>query len=182
MVNRAVETPHLEIRVEVFFSWSARPYTETAGLSGACLPISPKNPDAKPEVARVSGRRGKERRSPFNYLEWLDQKALALPPAQDWLGKQDEQYGQFMLARYPSLRPADRPLAEKLANHTWAAWVSKIATRESSCLDRLDADQKTQLAALVMETVKAVDDRKRQHLKVSLIRHLQMKRVGVIGG
>src|ERR1700688_4391336 len=62
-----------------------------ARVEGVCLP------------SRDTGRRKLARLC--NWLKALDEAAKTLPRATDWLG----QYGPFMLARYPNLRPQPVP-------------------------------------------------------------------------
>ena len=98
---------------------------------------------------------------PFNWLEKLDKWAATLSPAADRIGP----YGPFMLARYPNLRP--QPIqgnarsrttcqsGERAADQTFVEWESRIAgnTETAVCLEGLDAEQRRQLAALLLETV-----------------------------
>lgn len=96
---------------------------------------------------------------PFNWLEKLDQEARTLPRAEGWLGP----YGLFMLARYPDLRP--QPLlndghskiacesGERTADRLFEEYEAGIAGNAdtANCLMGLDAVQRRQLAALMLE-------------------------------
>src|SRR5271157_2624956 len=106
-------------------------------------------------------RSGRKPAGPFNWLEWLDRKAARLPRATGWTSPDEP----FMLARYPHLRPAPIPgdvhsrimceSEEKTAAQQFAEWESRIAhDREAAaCLKGLNAKRRTQLAALLLQTI-----------------------------
>lgn len=110
-------------------------------------------------AARKTGRRENARL--FNWLEWLDRKAGTLPRATNWI----KPYGPFMLARYSHLRPKSvrgNPHSrimcesgEKTAAQLFGQWEARIAgSKEAACcLDRLDSEQRKQLAALLLDTI-----------------------------
>jgi hypothetical protein len=125
-------------------------------------------------VAKVEGvclpSRDTGRRKPAclcNWLRALDEAAKTLPRATDWLG----QYGPFMLARYPNLRPQPVPgdahsrimceSGERTAAQLFAEWETRIAqdTVAAPCLERLSAEQRRQLAALLLDTMVALEMR-----------------------
>ena len=88
-----------------------------------------------------------------------------------------------MLARYSNLRPQPRPddprselhckSGEQSAIRAWAEWESKIAHSDASrCLHGLDTAQRTQLAALLLETREAFEIREHQNSGAALRRYL----------
>lgn len=95
----------------------------------------------------------------FNWLEWLDKKAATLPRATNWV------HDPFMLARYRNLRPL--PIegdvhsrimcesGERTAARLFADWELRIAdnTETTVCLEGLNAEQRRQLAALLLQTI-----------------------------
>lgn len=86
-----------------------------------------------------------------NWLKKLDEEASTLPRATSW-----ERYGPFMLARYPQLWPQPIPGNwGEAAAQVFADWESRIVGSEVAtvCLDGLDAEQRKQLAALLLQTV-----------------------------
>jgi len=117
----------------------------------------------------VSNRDGGRQRParPFNWLKDGDEKAKSLPRATDWLGK----YSPFMFARYPNLRPKPTPgdahsrimceFGERTAAQQFAEWERRIAqnTEAAPCLERLSAEQRRQLAALLLDTTVALEMR-----------------------
>ena len=112
---------------------------------------------ANPESETKGSRQSIEE----NWLAQLDAKAGKLPRAKDWLGE----YIYFMFARYPHLRPKPVSRNNRSRSHwrggfqsfcqTLALWERKIAADKKAkrALQGLDADQRSQLAALVAETV-----------------------------
>jgi hypothetical protein len=126
-------------------------------------------------------RRDTERRKPAclcNWLKALDGAAKSLPRARDWLGE----YGPFMLARYPNLHPQRVPgdahsrimceSGERTAAQLFAEWETRIAqdTVAAPCLRSLSPEQRRQLAALLLETVVALE------MRPALARGSQFKR------
>jgi hypothetical protein len=115
--------------------------------------------------SRDTGRR--KPTCPCNWLKALDEAARTLPSATDWLG----QYGPFMLARYPSLHPQPVPgdahsqimceSGERTAARLFAEWETRIVKSvvAAPCLERLSAEQRRQLAALLLETMVALEMR-----------------------
>ena len=108
---------------------------------------------------RVRGGQRPARR--FNWLKRLDEQATELPSATSWL----QPYGPFMLARYANLRP--QPIAgdvhsqldcesgERTAAQLFMEWESRIAENAEAavCLSGLSAEQRRQLAALLLDTI-----------------------------
>ena len=104
---------------------------------------------------------------PFNWLKKLDQEAKTLSRAENWLGP----YGPFMLARYPDLRP--QPLlndghskiayqsGERTTERLFAEYEASITGNAGTakCLKRLDAVQRRQLAALMLEIESELETR-----------------------
>jgi len=96
----------------------------------------------------------------------------------DWLG----QYGPFMLARYPNLHPQPVPgdahsrimceSGERTAAQLFAEWETRIAqeTVAAPCLEGLSAEQRRQLAALLLDTMVALE------MRPALARSSQFKR------
>ena len=118
---------------------------------------------------------------PFNWLEWLDREAARLPRATGWTSPDEP----FMLARYPHLRPAPTPgdvhsrimceSGEKTAAQQFAEWESRIAGSAESavCLEGLCAEQRTQLAALLLQTRVDLEMRKADSRSSQWARHLR---------
>ena len=92
-------------------------------------------------------RSGLKPAGPFNWLKDLDRVAATLPRATSWV----DSYGPFMLARYPNLRPTPIP---GVATQLFVEWESRIAgsAEAAVCLEGLCAEQRTQLAALLLQT------------------------------
>lgn len=103
----------------------------------------------------------------FNWLKRLDEQAVKLPRAANWLTP----YGPFMLERYPNLRP--QPISgnvhsqiacesgEQTAAQLFAEWESRIAGNAEAavCLEGIGAEQRRQLAALLLDTMVALETR-----------------------
>jgi hypothetical protein len=112
-------------------------------------------------AGRKTDRRTKEH--PSNWLAWLDRKAPTLTRATNWVAD------PFMLARYSNLRPqpisgSDRSriaceIQEQIASRVFTEWESRIArTAETSvCLNGLNAEQRKQLAALLIQTITEIE-------------------------
>lgn len=110
---------------------------------------------------------GTSNQKPFNWLEWMDEQALALPPCTDW----DNWYGKFfLLARYPELRPAQHPddpdfgLAstverldedESFFYEALSEYEKQIESHEEAnrALEGLSKEQRRQVAALLMDSL-----------------------------
>src|SRR5260370_27930671 len=93
-----------------------------------------------------------------------------LKRAWSWL----QPYGPFMLARYRHLRPQPNPgdrcsadlckAGEMAAQEFWEQWHARIAQNQDTavCLKGLNSEQRNQLAALLIETLVAFEERKPQ--------------------
>jgi hypothetical protein len=114
----------------------------------------------------------KGRPSPlFNWLEALDKDAQTQLRATHWL-----EYGQFIFSRYPHLRPGpgSRFDCERTAIQLWAKSESEIANhaKAAPCLDGLSEAQRTQLAALLIDTEEALEHYRIQKGKSQWARQL----------
>jgi hypothetical protein len=126
--------------------------------------------------SRDNGRR--KPACPCNWLKALDEAAKTLPRATDWI----EPYSPFMLARYPNLQPQavlgdahSRIMCEsgeRTAAQLFAEWEARIVQNAAAapCLEKLSAEQRRQLAALVLETMVALE------MRPVLARRSQFKR------
>ena len=118
-------------------------------------------------------RSGLKPAGPFNWLKDLDRVAATLPRATSWV----DSYGPFMLARYPHLRPEPVPgnAWEKTAAQQFAEWESRIAHDRdaAACLKGLNAEQRTQLAALLLQTRVDLDMREADSRSLQWARHLR---------
>jgi len=126
-------------------------------------------------------RSGRKPAGPFNWLEWLDRKAARLPRATGWTSPDEP----FMLARYPHLRPAPIPgdvhsrimceSEEKTAAQQFAEWESRIAgsAEAAVCLAGLSAEQRTQIAALLLQTAVDLEMREADSRSSQWARHLR---------
>lgn len=86
-----------------------------------------------------------------NWLLWLDQMAIQWPAAQDWL-----QYGDFVLVRFPSLRPpADGNQNLRAGYDAFceriSIWKGRIKKSIPSVMENLSEQQQEQLAALLSD-------------------------------
>jgi len=90
---------------------------------------------------------GVTRTCPFNWLEEYDRRAQEFTKANDWF-----EYPLFTFARFPQLQPASRGT---FFSEWIAAWKKLIGQdpKAKIVLNNLTDDQKTQLAALVSDTV-----------------------------
>jgi hypothetical protein len=97
---------------------------------------------------------------PINWLTSVDERAAILPRAAHWL-----EYPYFLFARYPDLQPApvsqpkyrkiDFQSGRRVFEQALIKWEERLATHDkaSRCLDKLSAEQRRQLAALISDCI-----------------------------
>jgi hypothetical protein len=128
--------------------------------------------------------------SPFNFLKALDERVLGGVPEPTGVGEGRartwerainwSKYGPFIFARYPHLKP--RPLPDNASaksncekqQQIWEECRLEITNHSetAACVQRLNARQQTELAALLIEIHEAFENREHQNSNVALRRHL----------
>jgi hypothetical protein len=105
---------------------------------------------------RITSRRaGAGKRSPFNWLKWLDREVRKFPSGAKWLQHQPFQSARcwhLMMARYPQLQ---RPFRDEALHREWSRAGNQILGHPEArvALDELNDRQPIELAAIFSDTV-----------------------------
>lgn len=103
----------------------------------------------------TSGRTGAGKRSPFNWLEWLDEEVRNFPGTANWLQHPPFQFARcrlLMMARYPRLQ---RSFPDEVLCREWSRGEHQIFGHPEArlALDTLSDQQRKELAALFLDTI-----------------------------
>jgi hypothetical protein len=107
-------------------------------------------------AARIlSSRAGAGKRSPFNWLKWLDGEVGKFPSTADWSRHPPFQFARcrlFMMARYPKLQ---RPFPDEVLYREWSRGENQILGHSEAryAVDGLNDRKRKELAALFLDSI-----------------------------
>lgn len=122
----------------------------------------------------TSGRTGGGKRSPFNWLEWLDEEVRNFPSTANWLQHPPFQFARcrlFMMARYPRLQ---RSFPDEILCQEWSRGEHQILGHPEArlALDTLNDQQRKELAALFLDTIDSLKSYRAYRRRANLVHKL----------